>query len=244
MAQTGYGDGVPQGTGSYYADPITGAHATVGILAALLARERTGNGQRLDMALQESAAAFMVESIMDYRLNGRVARPRGNRSTRIAPQGAYRSLGTDCWLAIGVETDDQWRALCAAIERPDLADRFPTREARLGAHDEIDVAIEAWSETRNHNRAAELLQEAGVPAGPVLANWEIVSDPHLYERGYFVDIVHPTPGTSAGTASRGGSRGPRRAFAGRPPASRSTTTRSWASWASARRRSGACTTNG
>ena len=194
VSQTGYSDGVPHGTGSYYADPITGAHATVGLLAALLARERTGNGQRLDMALQESAAAFMVESIMDYRLNGRVARPRGNRSTRIAPQGAYRSLGTDCWLALGVETDDQWRALCAAIERPDLADRFPTRDARLGAHDEIDAAIEAWSALRNHNRATTLLQEAGVPAGPVLANWEIVSDPHLYERGYFVDIVHPDTG--------------------------------------------------
>ena len=193
-AQTGYADGVPHGTGSYYADPITGAHATVGILAALLACERTGRGQHLDMALQESGAAFMVESIMDYRLNGRVARPRGNRSTRIAPQGVYRSFGTDCWLAIGVETDEQWRALCTVIERPDLAGRFPAQADRRAAHDEIDEAIEAWSGTLNHNRATEALQEAGVPAGPVLANWEIVSDPHLFERGYFVDIVHPDTG--------------------------------------------------
>ncbi len=193
-AQTGYGDGAPRGTNSYYADPITGAHAIVGILAALHARERTGRGQQLDMALQESGAAFMIESIMDYRLNGRVARPRGNRSTRIAPQGVYRSLGTDCWLAIGVETDEQWRALCTVIERPELADRFPMLEDRLAAHNEIDAAIEGWSGSRNHNRATEALQEAGVPAGPVLANWEIVSDPHLYERGYFVDIVHPDVG--------------------------------------------------
>ena len=194
VAQTGYGEGEPRGTGSYYADPITGAHATVGILAALHACERTGRGQHLDMALQESGAAFVVESIMDYRLNGRVARPRANRSTRIAPQGVYRSFGTDCWLAIGVERDEQWRALCTVIDRPDLADRFPTAEGRLEAHEEIDEAIEAWSETLNHNRATALLQEAGVPAGPVLANWEIVSDPHLYERGYFVDIVHPDTG--------------------------------------------------
>lgn len=193
-AQTGYGDGTPHGTGSYYADPITGAHATVGILAALLARERTGRGQRLDMALQESAAVFMTESVMDYRLNGRVARPRGNRSPRRAPQGAYRSLGTDCWLAIGVERDEQWQALCAVIGRPDLAGRFPALDDRLDAHDEIDEAIEAWSGTLNHNRATALLQAAGVPAGPVLANWEIVSDPHLFERGYFVDIVHPDTG--------------------------------------------------
>ena len=194
VAQTGYGDGVPLGTGSYYADPITGTHGTIGILAALLARERTGKGQRIDMALQESAAAFMVESIMDYRLNGRIAGPLGNRSTRIAPQGAYRSLGLDCWLAIAIETDEQWQALCAAIERPDLADRYPTLGARRSAHDEIDKAIETWSAARNHNRATALLQQAGVPAGPVLANWEIVSDPHLYERGYFVDAVHPDTG--------------------------------------------------
>ncbi len=193
-AQTGYGDGEPRGTGSYYADPITGAHATVGILAALHARERTGRGQHLDMALQESGAAFMVESIMDYRLNGRIASPRANRSPRIAPQGAYRSLGSDCWLAIGVESDEQWRALCTVIERHELADRFPTVEDRLEAHDEIDAAIEAWSETRNHNHATVLLQEAGVPAGPVLANWEIMSDPHLFDRGYFVDVVHPDVG--------------------------------------------------
>ena len=198
IATTGYGPGDLFDTNSYYADPITGAHGTIGILAALLARERTGRGQYIDMALQESGAAFQVEAIVDYRLNGRVAGPLNNRSQqrsrRVAPQGAYRSAGDDCWLAIGIETDEQWRALCGMIARPELAQRYPTAETRYAAHDAIDAAIEAWSSTLDHGRATRLLQDAGVPAGPVLANWEIVSDPHLYERGYFVDVVHPEVG--------------------------------------------------
>ena len=194
VAATGYGDGELFGTGSYYADPITGAHGTIGIMAALIARERTGRGQYIDMALQESAAAFQVEAIMDYRLNGRVAGPANNRSRRIAPQGVYRSAGDDCWLAIGVESDDQWRALCDVIGRAGLAERYPNIEARRSGHDAIEAAIETWSSALDHNRATLKLQAAGVPAGPVLAGWEIVSDPQLHTREYFVDVVHPEVG--------------------------------------------------
>ena len=194
VAATGYGDGELFGTGSYYADPITGAHGTIGIMAALIARERTGRGQYIDMALQESAAAFQVEAIMDYRLNGRVAGPANNRSRRIAPQGVYRSAGDDCWLAIGVESDGQWRALCDVIGRAGLAERYSNIEARRSGHDAIEAAIETWSSALDHNRATLMLQAAGVPAGPVLAGWEIVSDPQLHTREYFVDIVHPEVG--------------------------------------------------
>ena len=193
-AVTGYGDGDIYHTGSFYADPITGTQGALGIVAALLARERTGRGQYIDMALQESGAAFQVEAIMDYRLNGRVAGPMNNRSPRIAPQGAYRCVGTDSWLAIGVETDAQWQALCAVIGKPELAERFPHLRDRLAAHDEVDAAMSEWAATLDHQRATEKLQAAGVPAGPVLINWEIVSDPHLYARGYFVEVVHPEVG--------------------------------------------------
>lgn len=193
-AVTGYGDGVLYHTGSFYADPIAGTQGALGIMAALIARERTGRGQFIDMALQESGAAFQVEAIMDYRLNGRVAGPMNNRSRRIAPQGAYRCVGSDCWVAVGVETDEQWAALSSVIGRPDLAARYPHIDARCAAHDEIDEAIASWSSMLDHNQATERLQAAGVPAGPVLANWEIVSDPQLHQRGYFVDVVHPEVG--------------------------------------------------
>ncbi len=194
IARTGYAPGDFYATGSFQADPLTGTHAFLGVVAALWERERSGRGQHLDMALSESGALFAVEPVMDYRLSGHVAEPRGNRSLRIAPQGAYRSAGDDCWLAIGVESDEQWRALCAVIDRPELCSRYPDVDARRAAHDEIDAAIEAWSAPLDHNDATRRLQAAGVPAGPVFANWEIVSDPHLFRRGYWVDTVHPEIG--------------------------------------------------
>ncbi len=194
VSQLGYGDGSVFGTGSFYADPICGTHGTIGIIAALLQRERTGRGQFIDMALAESGMAFQVEAIMDFRLTGRVAGPMRNRSRRIAPQGVYPCAGTDCWLAIGVETDEQWAALCDVIGDPALAEAYPTLPERRAAHHEIDEAIRAWSMRLDHVAGAKALQAAGVPAGPVLANWEIVSDPHLYQRGYFVDVLHPEVG--------------------------------------------------
>ena len=194
IARTGYAPGDFFATGSFQADPITGTHAFLGVVAALWERERSGRGQHLDMALSESGALFATEPLMDYRLTGHVAEPRGNRSLSIAPQGAYRSAGEDCWLAIGVESDEQWLSLAAAIGRPELGPRYPDARARRAAHDEIDAAIEEWSAPLDHNEATRRLQAAGVPAGPVLANWEIVADPHLFRRGYWVDTVHPEIG--------------------------------------------------
>ncbi len=194
VSRTGYGPGDLHATGSFHTDPIGGTHATIGIIAALMERERSGRGQHIEVPLLDSGAIFAVESLMDYRLNGRVAGPLANRSPSIAPQGAYRAAGDDCWLALAVESDEQWQRLCATLERPELAERFPTAEARLAAHDEIDRAIEAWSADLDHNEATRRLQAAGVPAGPVLANWELVSDPHLSQRGYWIETVHPEVG--------------------------------------------------
>ncbi len=194
VAQTGYAPGQLYTTGSFHADPIGGTLAALAILAALWERESTGRGQQIDLSLQESGALFVIESIVDYRLNGRIAGPRGNRSSRIAPQGAYPSAGGDCWVAIGIEDDEQWQALCRAIDRPELAARFPDVEARRASHDIIDEAVAAWSRGLDHQEATRLLQAVGVPAGPVLANWEAASDPHLYRRGFWLEDVHPEVG--------------------------------------------------
>lgn len=194
VSQLGYGEGVPFGTGSYYADPIAGTHAMSGMVAALIQRETTGRGANVEMALQESGMSFNLEALMDYQLTGRIAGPMNNRSRRIAPQGVYRSVGDDCWLAAGVETDEQWRALCQVIGSPEMATMYPDVAARLANHDAIDAAIADWAARYDHQEATQILQKAGVPAGPVLANWEIVSDPHLFARNYFVDVVHAEVG--------------------------------------------------
>jgi len=193
---TGYGPDEPFRTGSYYADPITGAHGAIAALAALHARRHSGEGQFVDMALSEVAAAFFGEALMDYALNGTVRGPLGNRSGRCAPQGAYACIGADAWIALAVRDDAEFARLCRVIGREELVGdaRFATHAARGEHHDALDQTLSAWAATVDHNEAARLLQAADVPAAPVLANWELLSNPHLHERGFYVPVVHPEAG--------------------------------------------------
>ncbi len=93
-------------------------------------------------------------------------------------------------------TDDEWAKLASAIGRPELADdaRYATAADRRERHDDLDELIAEWTSKYDHNEAAALLQAAGVPAGPVLANWELVSNPHFHERGFYVPVEHPEMG--------------------------------------------------
>jgi crotonobetainyl-CoA:carnitine CoA-transferase CaiB-like acyl-CoA transferase len=189
-------DPTPHRTGSYYADPVAGAHAVVAILAALRHRDRTGEGQWIDLSLLESAAALFSEPLMEWSLNGRVPMPRGNRHAIHAPQGVYRCAGDDSWLALTVRDAAEWQALAGAIGRHDLKDDpiLATPEGRHRRYGELDGAITAWSCGRDHYDAAWTLQSAGVPAAPVLANWELLCDPHIAERGFYVSVPHPEVG--------------------------------------------------
>jgi crotonobetainyl-CoA:carnitine CoA-transferase CaiB-like acyl-CoA transferase len=196
VSLSGYRDGTRCNTSSFYADPVAGNHGAVAVLAALEYRRRTGKGQYIDISLNESAAGFFCEAFMDFAMNGAVRGPIGSRSLEFAPQGVYPCAGEDSWLALSVHDEAEWRALCAAMGREDLAARsdLTTAKDRQAAHDEIDDAIREWAGVLEHRDAAARLQAAGVRAGPVLANWEIVGDPHLHERGYLVYVNHPEAG--------------------------------------------------
>ncbi len=197
VSLTGYGPGEFRNTSSFYADPVAGNHGAVAIMAALEYRRRTGKGQFVDISLNEGAAGFFAEAIVDFTMNGAIREPMGARSLDYAPQGVYPCFGEDSWLALTVQDAAEWRALCGVIgtrrhwlRAPSLA----TAEGRRATHDEIDAAIGAWSRDLDHREAARRLQAAGVRAGPVLANWEVVTDPHLHERGYLVYVDHPEAG--------------------------------------------------
>ncbi len=193
----GYGPGEFYGTGSYYADPVTGNHGSVAILAALHARRHTGRGQWLDVSLLEAVTPFFAQSLLEYTTTGEVPVPRGNRSLVYSPQGNYPTMGKDCWLSLTVRDGNDWVALCGVIGRVDLRGEpsLATAAGRRSRESEIDAAIGTWAAGRNHIQAAEALQAVGVPAAPVMPNWEVASDNHLHSRGFFLSIAHPVAGT-------------------------------------------------
>ena len=193
---TGYEPEQVRRTPLFYADPVSGNHATVAILAALEHRDETGAGQYIDVALNEAGAAYFFESLMAYQTSGEVRRPQGNRDARFAPQGAYRAAGEDSWIALSVQNDDDWASLCRVLGREDLlADsELSTLAGRTARQNELDLAIEAWTSEREQYEAAWELQRAGVSAAPILANWQVLHDPHIHERGFYRWVNHSVIG--------------------------------------------------
>ena len=150
-------------------DPTAAGHAMVAVLAALEHRERTGEGQFIDLAQGEATLQRAAEPLMDYLMNGRTAGPQGNRERGIAPHGAYPCAGEDEWIAIAARTDAEWTALLAAARKDGadaaLADpRWQRGLTRLKAQDELDAAVSEWTRTQDAAELAERLQAAGVPA--------------------------------------------------------------------------------
>ena len=196
-ALNGYGDGVPVRTGPAYADPIGALTGTCAVLGALHARERTGKGQYVEFAQREGLLQWIGEYLLaDPALAGEFV-PRGNRSRYAAPHDAYPCAGEDRWLAIAVQTDAQWQALCAAIGRPDLAadPDLATLDGRLRRTGQIDQAITDWAAAQDSITAASILQQAGVPAAPVLNGEDLHRDPQLAATGLFAEVTHPEAGT-------------------------------------------------
>ena len=197
----GWPDGPPTGFTIAYPDYIVPMQAAFATVAALDHRDRTDEGQHLDLAQMEATISFTGTAIPDYSANGRLALREGTRlmagdTPATAPHGSYPAQGDDKWIAISVFSDAEWEALCRVLGRDDwLADpRFATREARCQHDAELDAALAR--ETVKHDARAlmERLQAAGVPAGAVLDQQMMFEDAQLKHRGHFVPMTHPVWG--------------------------------------------------
>jgi crotonobetainyl-CoA:carnitine CoA-transferase CaiB-like acyl-CoA transferase len=209
-------DLTPAKTGFSYGDPVGALTALSGLLLALRKKRRTGEGSYLDIALRDSlsfgigaactAAAASGQQTADSSV-GRGPSPdtahRGNRHPVYGPQGVYRALGEDEWVAISVRDDADWAALAEPLGNETwLADpRFATAEGRREHHDELDERIEAWTRTRPARAIEITLQEAGVPAAAVLNYRQLRRDPQVNARGMFREITHPAFGREVRSAS-------------------------------------------
>lgn len=215
---TGYPDGTPLKPGNYYCDFNAGVHAALAVMAGVFHKRRTGRGQFIEVAMRDGETQLIGEYILDFVLNGRVQERASNFHPTMAPHNVYRCRGEDNWLAIAVETDFQWAALCDAMDRRELAaePRFATAMARKRNEEAVDAAVSSWAAGQDHIQAMHCLQAAGVPAAAVLSTPEIARDPQFAHRQVFQQVELAdgrrfTLGRVAWLAERA------RSLAGRPP---------------------------
>ena len=177
----------PVGMAPLYSDFSTPYFAVSALIAALIHRDRTGEGQFIDLAQMEATVALLGPAMLDYTANGHIESPRGNRAADAAPHGAYPCAGDDRWCVIAVRTEEEWQALCEAMGRPDLASdgRFATLAARQANEDALDAEVGAWTAGLDAWELTHLLQARGVMAGVVEDLEDMVSrDPHLSTRHF------------------------------------------------------------
>jgi crotonobetainyl-CoA:carnitine CoA-transferase CaiB-like acyl-CoA transferase len=193
---TGYPDSGPMPIYGAYTDFIACRFAGFALLAALAYRQRTGQGQYIDLSQYEASLHLLTPVLLDYAVNNRLARRQGNHCNQAAPHGIYRCKGEDRWCAIAVTSADEWLGFCQVLGHPSWTRRarFATLTARLQHEQELNRRVEAWTRQLPSFTVMELLQQAGVPAGVVQNGTDLHHDPQLRHRGFFVVLEHPRMG--------------------------------------------------
>lgn len=193
----GYPGGPPCLLGNAIPDPVAALHGVSAVLVALWHRDLTGEGQYIDLSQAETAASVIGDVIVGFGLNKRIPPIMGNRHAYKAPHGCYRCTGKDMWVVIAVSSDEEWQAFCQAIGSPPWTKerRWADQSGRWENQDELDRLIEEWTIQRDHYEVMHTLQGAGVACGPVLTGTEVLNNPHLNERNFFVETPHPDAGT-------------------------------------------------
>lgn len=195
---TSFEEDSPLGSGYALADHISGLYGVFAILAALEHRDRTGQGQYIDLSQYEVASSQIGPALLDVLANNQDLHPCGNQPDYVmaAPHGCYKCLGKDQWCVIGVFNEVEWLALVNALGNPSWADnsKYSTLARRKDHFNELDEELNKWTSRHTAQKVVELLQNAGVPAGVVQNAEELANDPHLLERNFFAQIEHPILG--------------------------------------------------
>jgi benzylsuccinate CoA-transferase BbsF subunit len=183
----------PGGSSLNHPDHIAAKLAAVAVLAALAHRDRTGEGQLVEMSQCEAAAYLMGEVYLEGPCTGRPPAPQGNAVPYACPHGVYPSAGEDRWVAVAVVGDDAWVRFLRCVGWPEEPG-WETLAGRLAARPALDARVAAWTAARDAEEAAALLQAAGVSAMPAQGPAEHHADPHLAARGGLVTVEHAEMG--------------------------------------------------
>ena len=193
----GYRDSDPSATPPiYHGDPTAGSTVAFAIQAALYARERTGEGQLIDLSQGEAVIHHLSYALMDAFMNDRIQEHWGNRHPWMAPYGLFPCRGDDRWLALAVDSDEAFVAFAREMGQQELAadPRFADAVSRHRHQDELEPLIAAWTREHDDRELMERLQAAGVMATLVAHQPEMFDDPQLRAREFFIEIDHPDTG--------------------------------------------------
>lgn len=194
---TGWPDRLPCGPKGAYTDTIVPRLGLAAVAGALAYRREHGVGQHIDLSQIEAALQFMGPQFASYATTGEVPDRQGNRNGASSPCGVFQCAGDDCWVAIEVRSDEEWRLLVAALGSPDWAagDDFASAAGRLALQDLLESHISGWTRDKQAPAVMRLLQEHGVPAGVVQKASDLFADPQLIAREHFVALDHAEMGT-------------------------------------------------
>ncbi|UXC35326.1 CaiB/BaiF CoA transferase family protein [Cupriavidus gilardii] len=198
MSLTGERDdlpgGGPQKAGVAISDLMTGQYATIAVLAALAHRDRTGEGQYIDMALLDVQVAMLANMNTNYLASGVAPKRWGNAHPNIVPYQTFQAA--DGWIIVAVGNDGQFRKFVEAGGRPELSadPRFATNPQRVANRDTLVPMLAEMVRPRTRAQWIADLEAAGVPCGPINTLDDVFEDAQVKARGLRVDLPHPSAG--------------------------------------------------
>jgi crotonobetainyl-CoA:carnitine CoA-transferase CaiB-like acyl-CoA transferase len=193
---TGWPDREAHGPSHTITDSLSPRYVALAAVGALIERERTGEGQYIDLSQIEAAVYSQSEVMVRYFANGEVVDRRGNRDDPVgshaAPHGVYPARGDDRWIAISAYTAEDWDALCQVMGEPEWTrdERFSNLASRRQHEDALDEHLAAWSADFDAHELMHELQDGGVEAGVVQTAADLITDPQLAHRGHFTTMRH------------------------------------------------------
>lgn len=195
MSITGFPDGPPQRLGVAIADVLGGFHAVEGILLALLAKNKNGQGQFVDVSLMDSIIAILTYQAGNYLATGKAPNRVGNRHPMITP---YESFETkDGYVIFAVGNQRLWESFVEALGKPELNDdsRFVDMKSRNQHPAELKAIIEELTRQKSTEQWVEIMETSGVPCGRIRTIDQVLTDPHVRIREMVVEQEHPLAGT-------------------------------------------------
>jgi formyl-CoA transferase/CoA:oxalate CoA-transferase len=196
MSITGEPDRPGYRMGVAITDMVAGLYAAQGVMAALLARAKTGRGQFVDIGMLDTTAALLTYQAANWFTTSVVPQRIGNRHATIAPYETFTTRDGDIVVAVG--NDDIWRRFCPALGVPELASdpRFSTNRDRMANYDDMRPPIDRAFRTKTSAEWVAILNAAGVANGEVRHIGQMLTDPQLAARDMIVTLLHPTAGAT------------------------------------------------